>query len=473
MLIVIHPPGYEPERRYAYEVLLEDFLGLQVEYRTEERSDVRIVSALDDAKELRVADRLFATAPECWLTSASLPVRPLARADLAAWQDEATLVSPEVPVLYGDPLADRDGGDDGYWREEEGRAEWGIDWFGGAFFLLTRYEEQVLGERDVRERFPARAALAWQEGFLDRPLVNEYLEVLWASLRRLWPGLVRKPRVFQARLSHDVDWPYYAAGRPWRTVCKNALGDLVKRRDVNKAWQRLSVYLRALGGRESDDPFDTFDEIMARSEELGLTSAFYFIADQTGGAIDGDYSLDDPRLRRLLRRIHERGHEIGLHPSYETFRDGTQLKKEFATLLNACAAEGIAQAEWGGRQHFLRWEAGETWRLWEDAGLAYDSTVGFAEQPGFRTGACYEHPVFLLRERKRLKLRERPLVVMDQTLLHAQYLNLSPERAQELAEQLLDRCRMYGGEFTLLWHNSQLMEAGERGLYRQLTGTLT
>lgn len=43
------------------------------------------------------------------------------------------------------------------------------------------------------DRFPATASLAYRAGFLDRPQIDEYLEILWAAMRRLWPGLQRKP----------------------------------------------------------------------------------------------------------------------------------------------------------------------------------------------------------------------------------------------------------------------------------------
>ena len=46
------------------------------------------------------------------------------------------------------------------------------------------------------------------------------------------------------------------------------------------------------------------------------------------------------------------------------------------------------------RQHYLRWRAPTTWQNWEDAGLDYDSTVGYADHVGFRAGTCYEYPIF-------------------------------------------------------------------------------
>jgi len=49
--------------------------------------------------------------------------------------------------------------------------------------MLTRYEEVVKSVKDEHERFPARASLAYREGFLMRPIVNEYLGFCGGPLR--------------------------------------------------------------------------------------------------------------------------------------------------------------------------------------------------------------------------------------------------------------------------------------------------
>ena len=54
-----------------------------------------------------------------------------------------------------------------------------------------------------------------------------------------------------------------------------------------------------------------------------------------------------------------------------------------------------------------------------DAGLDYDTTVSFADTPGFHCGVCYEFPVFNVLTRQKLPLIERPLVVMDCTVTGA------------------------------------------------------
>jgi len=62
--------------------------------------------------------------------------------------------------------------------------------------LLTRLEEAVSNEHDAHGRFPASAALAVRSGFSQRPLADEYVEVLWWALRKLWPSLERRPQTF-------------------------------------------------------------------------------------------------------------------------------------------------------------------------------------------------------------------------------------------------------------------------------------
>src|SRR5205823_5536771 len=158
---------------------------------------------------------------------------------------------------------------------------------------------------------------------------------------------------------------------------------------------------------------------------------------------DPGYPIDDPWLGNLLRRIDERGHEVGLHPSYGTFLDEAGLRRELDRLREITGRQPL-----GGRQHFLRFAVPATWRSWDAAGLSYDSTLGFAAAPGFRCGTCYEYPVFDLQERRALGLVERPLIAMEASLLD--YQRLSPEAAADEMRRLREICRSFGGDFVFL-----------------------
>lgn len=456
-LLVECPPGpYLPERTYAIGVVLGEFLGLDFRLEVTPREGVRLSRDGDpDGPALVLSDVFFQTPEAAWLRPESLPAQPLERWCPPQWLTDGHDISRTLPVIFGRAL-----GAGAYWVEDGDGGRLGLDVFGSAFFMLTRYEELARPVRDRYGRYPATAALACQEGFLERPIVNEYLEVLWRAMKRLWPGLVRKRRAFRLVLSHDVDLPFFTCPKQLLRV---GWQDLVRRHAPGLAVGRLGSYFNACRGRLDDDPFNTFDQIMAHSERLGVKSAFYFIADHTGGRIDGTYRLEDAPIRALITEIHTRGHELGLHPSYHTYRDGAQLDREFQHLRQALARSGVEQSRWGGRQHYLRWENPTTWRHWEAAGLDYDATLAYADRVGFRCGTCYEFPAFDLQERRQLALVEAPLTVMDITL--TVYMGLSLPEAVEKLLNISRVCRSFSGNFALLWHNSSLLLEEQKRWY--------
>ena len=101
----------------------------------------------------------------------------------------------------------------------------------------------------------------------------------------------------------------------------------------------------------------------------------------------------------------------------------------------------------------------------------YDSTVGYAESCGFRAGTCYEYPAFSLSTGKALRLRERPLVLMETSMLGRDYMGLAGHEALDLVERLSSTCRRYGGYFTMLWHNDKLSSRHVRKLYLDALAT--
>jgi hypothetical protein len=162
----------------------------------------------------------------------------------------------------------------------------------------------------------------------------------------------------------------------------------------------------------------------------------------------------------MLERVHERGHGIGFHPSYDTFVDEGLWEHE-KHRLSTVSPQRVSV----GRQHYLRFQAPDTWQLWENHGMDWDSTVGYADYEGFRCGTCYDYRVFNFRTRRTLRLRELPLIAMDATL--ARYRGLAAPQCRAQLNKLVNEVRKHRGTFVLLWHNSNLT-AAEWGSYRDV-----
>lgn len=428
MLVVRTSIRFLLEKQYVFHVLLGDFLGLPFRVETTESPDFHLV--LPNGKCVTLRDGFFSKIiGDSYLSPANLPAG-------AQTVEHPFEPSEKLTVIYGEPVL--------YFRDDEIITS--FDLFASAFYMLTRWEERVLPDRDRHGRFPANASLSAKYNFLERPIVDEYAALLWQLLARMgWPG---EPKKYHFRLqpSHDVDYPNLW----WRPAdqLRTFAAGIFRRGD----WREVGYFLRH-GFSAKNDPFDTFDLLMDLSERNGLRSQFNFMGERPPDS-DAFYPLRHPFVQDLMQKIARRGHEIGFHPSYESVDDGRRTAGRSPMFWQELASlRGVSPLPvTSGRQHFLRFSMPETWQTWADAGLETDGTLGYAEAEGFRCGTCHAFPVFNILTRQKLALREQPLVAMDVTL--AQYRKYTPETALEKLRQLVGEVRKHGGTFTLLWHNS-------------------
>jgi hypothetical protein len=279
--------------------------------------------------------------------------------------------------------------------------------------------------------------------------VDEYGLALEQALRALLPGWVPASRRLRAKLSHDLDF----VGIPFSL--RSALGHAIYRR-------RPAATIRDIAARfTAVEPayLSAVTELAQLSLQRGLDSAFYWKASPPGPH-DSGYDPRHPKLRRAMVWLTEHGFENGIHPGYETWRDRDRLRSEVELLQSV-----LQQQRLGGRQHFLRW-CPETWVDWEACGLAYDSTLGFADAIGFRAGTCIPYRPWIASLNREVNLLEIPLIVMDLTPLA--YMQLSLPEALAAILRCIDACRLVGGVFTLLWHNTTLLNPAFGNLYREL-----
>jgi hypothetical protein len=211
------------------------------------------------------------------------------------------------------------------------------------------------------------------------------------------------------------------------------------------------------------DPNNTFDWIMDQSEKNGLQSEFYFMAGKTS-PYDSGYDVFSPRIQRLLTRIHERGHIIGLHPSYGTLGRIDLLKAEVTNLRRAMDLAGANQELKNGRQHYLRWWVKRTWTDWQEAGLKADSSVGFADHAGFRAGTSKPYAGWSFAAKSGVLVIEYPLVLMDGTLFSKKYMKLKKDESIILLNRLSLEIKKNGDHFVTLWHNDIFLNCTTRNL---------
>ena len=188
---------------------------------------------------------------------------------------------------------------------------------------------------------------------------------------------------------------------------------------------------------------------------------------KTVPARDSGYEIGYPATRSLIREISHRGHEICLSPSLGTFRDREGMVREVARLRLVCSQEGVNQEEWRSRMRYLRRETPTTAHGLSAADMAYDSTLGFAEQPGLLCGTCYQYPMFDPVAGRVINLCA-PLgchvrVRYVEQLFESRPSGWSFAGVQE-DKRRLSSCR--GGAFALLLHNSEIVSGPQHDFFR-------
>jgi hypothetical protein len=449
------PDNCRTERTWIAGVLMSEFLGMAAEIAF---SDTRSVTISADGKELALPDLFFRAAAAQWLGPLARPAPVLPQWDVAASGLRAELVEPTVPVLFGAGC---------FTMDESGNGRLGLDIFGAAFFMLSRYEEAVNGERDHHDRFPASASVAYRSGFLHRPLVDEYVEILWAAMGRLWPALKRKPRQFRMYVSCDVDHPYHPGAGSIARTAKRAVGELVRSNDLSRVVTAVKNYrARRTGNWENDPYYYTVDWMMEVNERAGNRVSFYFIPEITDRRRDDTCPITDGAVLAMMKRIAVRGHEIGLHPGYNTYESRARIVSGKQKLQSILDQAQLRQRVNGGRHHYLRWST-RTPANWDAAGLEYDSTLSYAEHAGFRCGTCHEYPMYDLHRREPLRVRQRALICMEASVLRYMGYGVG-EDALDMMMKLKASVKRMHGNFTLLWHNSAFDSEAARDMYCQI-----
>jgi hypothetical protein len=424
-LIIKAPDDHRPERGYLFEVLFKDWMGLSYELHWVDE-DYTLLSVAE--RSIKIPDLFFRNLPEKvqW-KDAALPKEVF-------WIDNPSFKGDAMPSFFG-----------AAW--EATRSDTSIvldcDVFAHAFFYLTRWEEIQQTALDRFSRIDEAKLLAVQHKFHYMPVLDMMFQGLRREMKHVLKLDTTDVHAYSVKLTHDVDHL-----RRFDSIKKwvNAMGgDVLLRKKpwlmFKTTWQFVAFQL---GLRK--DNYDRTDELMDISERHELTSHFYFIPSHKGEE-DARYDIRSKVASATIQNIVNRGHVVGLHGSFPAAWDEDVFKEELRRLQ--LLVPGVEE----GRMHYLRFKNPDTWRMWNDAGLKRDSSVGLSSDVGFRCGTARPFKVFDLHEREVMHLVEEPLILMEVALIRRYP---KAEEGLKAAKQVMDNTRRYGGQLVYLWHPENL-----------------
>lgn len=460
MIVFFVAEEFKREIDWITNVIFDQFLGL--DYCVELFDDKEHFKIVLGKHEISIVNTFLLNANRHWLKIDSIPRQSLQTINLTNYF-ETSFFNSQLPIIFGKPTISR----------STDVTKIGFDIIGAIFFILSGYEDAVKKEADRHGRLPFKSTITSEFSLITRPIVDEYIDLLWTIILEIEPSLKRKEISSKVSISCDVDVPYSFYVKSFWSAIRTVGGDLFKRKSLPSAIQTITNFVMSKLNIYFFDPVNKFDWIMDVNESFGHRTAFNFISGKSNLEMDGHYSLDEKRIRELIKRIHDRGHEIGLHASYDSCLNPKQISSEAAKLRSVLLEENIEQPIIGSRQHYLKFSRLKTFKYLESAGITYDSTVGFAEHAGFRSGTARSFTMYDLDSRRSLVIRQKPLIVMENSLLSSDYMGMKD--TEKIISYIVDlKCAVeyFGGEFSLLWHNSSLDSRYLRGLYKRIINLL-
>lgn len=408
--MLIYVPHITPRISYTMQTLLVEVIGLAEIRFTHNESDFEIYQ---DLKLNYSTKKLNAALHVC-------PKGLLAEKDISPQKIEIS-THKNTPIFF----------------QTEG-ASLPFDVFSASFYLISRYEEYLPYTPDVHGRYTAEQSLAYQNKFLQQPVVSIWCGWLKAEILKAYPNAFFSQKKYQYTATVDVDNVYAYRGKGiWRSA--GALVKDVLALNTKQFIERLEVLLSV-----KTDPYDTFLNQIKWYEERQILS-IYFMLFSEFGPNDRNISMHSCAMKEKVQQMAKHT-AIAIHPSYQSHVNFSILKNE-VEKLGALLGKKVTQS----RQHYLKITLPETYRNLIALGVTDDYSMGYASHPGFRAGMALPFLFYDIKAEQTTALTVHPFMLMDVTFID--YQKCSTDEAWAQMQAVVEATRAVNGHLITVFHN--------------------
>lgn len=335
----------------------------------------------------------------------------------------------------------------------------GFDVFSAIFYLLSRYEEYLPHQKDSYGRYAHQNSVAYQNNFLNQPLINTWLKYFQSKL----PNSKLKTTDFTFLPTYDIDiaWSYKNKGT-LRNV--GGLARSLLKGNLSEAKQRQNVLLD-----KERDPYDSYDWMDDLHKKHSLSPIYFFHVGKEAGKYDKNIPPDNKDFQLLVKGVASK-YKTGLHPSWQS-GDEPQLLLEEKERLESLAAQKVTAS----RQHYIRFNLPHTFRELISVSIKEDYSMGYGSINGFRASITTPFYWYDLKKEEQTNLLLFPFCFMDASSFYEQ-----KQTPKETFDELMHYYKVVkevNGTLITIWHNNFLGTdpsfKGWREVYEQFIQSIT
>ena len=250
------------------------------------------------------------------------------------------------------------------------------DIFAASFYLISRYEEYLPELSDDLGRYQAKNSIAYKNDFLQRPIVNEWLNELVKVISEKYPELKHTPNQYKLEFICEVNEAFAFKKKGWFRSIEGIAEDL-----YHLKFKRIIQRFKVLTGITKRDPNHTYNLIInkARKNDIRINIFFglgkYSIHEKSTNANSTTY-------QRLIKNIGDYC-PIGLRLSFDAQKEVDLFKNEkkrFEQITHRNADHVFCQ--------YGKIDLPNTYRELVEQEVLTDYSMGYLDHAGFRAGTC-------------------------------------------------------------------------------------
>jgi hypothetical protein len=314
-----------------------------------------------------------------------------------------------------------------------------FDIFSASFFLLSRYEEYLPHVKDSVGRFPVKESLAYQNNFLELPVVDLWAYKLLDALKERFPDIGTSERSYSFTSIINVTTSHCYAMRGFVRSLGGVFIDLGSFRLKNIV-KRFSVLLGF-----SKDPYDNFYELVEIHKKLPIRTMFFFQFAKHS-AHDKNISPNNNKFRYLIKSVADYS-VVSLSTSFLSSTNKSVLKEEKKQLGNL-----INKPINYSRLRYNRVSVPTTYRNLVETEFTDDFSMGYTHEIGFRAGTCTPFHFYDINMEVRQPLKVHPFTVHDYALMN--YGN--KEEVFEKMDKVYQWVKQVNGSLVIVFSNELL-----------------
>lgn len=309
------------------------------------------------------------------------------------------------------------------------------DIFAAAFYLITRYEEYLPYKSDEFGSFPVDQSLAFENDFLEQPIIDIWAEIFLNTVLMSFPKLNYQKNAYKVNTLIEAKQPFAYANQELVNTVVGYIKEIGQWK-INEVVTRSQTLLGL-----KPDPYDTFSWVIQNTKMAEKQLIVFFMLGDTDVILERQ-NTNSPRFHQRIKFIGDY-EELGLIFSKAAINDH-QIMKEEKSRMEAISHRPVQSSMFVDNTLKLP----NAYRGLIQLEIEKDYSMVYRNAIGYRAGTCSEFLFYDLEHEVKTPLTISPVAISTQAL--KQY---DSDKVERLVQDFYEESANLGGKLNFIFSN--------------------